>query len=369
MRVLILSCNTGEGHNSCAAAVKTEFESRGDSCIIMDALTFISNGTSKFISKWHVRLYRYFPEVFNKGYSFAEEHPVTFDEKSAAQHILKIGCRKLRRFITANGFDAVICTHLFPALMITEIQKRSPLSVKTAFVVTDYTASPTAEDVRTDIFVTPYRNVSDDFAALGIPAETLLPSGIPVRPMFFFHTDKTKAKENAGIDPQKKHLLIMSGSMGCGPIKKILKDISENLPADCEVTVICGTNKRLFRRLADEYVAFGNISIRGYTKNISLLMDSADLYLTKPGGISTTEAAVKGLPMVLVNAVGGCEAPNLKFFTECGAAATAETPEGLAALCIELLSDGERLEKMSEAAKALGIGNSAAVLYEKIHER
>ena len=65
MRVLILSCNTGEGHNSCAAAVKAEFESRGDSCIIMDALTFISNGTSKFISKWHVRLYRYFPEVFN----------------------------------------------------------------------------------------------------------------------------------------------------------------------------------------------------------------------------------------------------------------------------------------------------------------
>lgn len=368
MRVLILSCNTGEGHNSCAAAIQTEFEGRGDRCLTVDALNFISKGTSKFISKWHVRLYRYFPEVFNKGYSFAEEHPATLDEKSAAQRLLRIGGRKLRRFITALGFDAVICTHLFPALMMTEIQKRQPLAVKTAFIVTDYTASPTAEDVRTDIFVTPYQNVNDDFAALGIPKESLMPSGIPVRPMFFRRTDKASAKENAGINPQKKHLLIMSGSMGCGPIKKILSDIAENLPDNCEVTVVCGNNKRLFRRLSDEYAAFGNVNIRGYSKNISLLMDSADLYLTKPGGISTTEAAVKGLPMVLVNAVGGCEAPNLAFFTERGAAATAESPEGLAALCVELLSDGERLAKMSEAAKALGIGNSAAALYERIHE-
>ena len=96
MRVLILSCNTGEGHNSCAAAIQAEFESRGDQCLTMDALNFISEGTSKFVSKWHVRLYRYFPEVFNKGYSFAEEHPSTLDEKSAAKRVLKLGCRKLR---------------------------------------------------------------------------------------------------------------------------------------------------------------------------------------------------------------------------------------------------------------------------------
>lgn len=368
MRILILSCNTGEGHNSCASAIEAEFEHRGDSCLTMDALDFISHSTSKFISKWHVRLYRYFPEVFRRGYSFAEEHPSALDEKSAAQHIIKIGCRKLRRFISALGFDAVICTHLFPALMITEIQRRNPLAVKTAFITTDYTASPTAQDVRTDIFVTPYPSINEEFIKLGIPAETLLPSGIPVRPMFFSRTEKAAAKESLGISPQKKHLLIMSGSMGCGPIKKILRNISEKLLEDCEVTVVCGTNKRLFRRLFDEYADFGNINILGYCKNISMLMDSADLYLTKPGGISTTEAAVKGLPMVLVNAVGGCEEPNLKFFTEHGAAATAQTPAELSELCLELLSDEEKLCAMGFSAKSLGIGNSAAALFKKIHE-
>ena len=74
------------------------------------------------------------------------------------------------------------------------------------------------------------------------------------------------------------------------------------------------------------------------------MMDSADLFLTKPGGISTTEAMVKGLPMVLVNVVGGCETPNLEFFVSHGGAATADTPEAIAALCKRLLEhDEERL--------------------------
>ena len=368
MRVLILSCNTGEGHNSCAAAIQAEFESRGDQCLTMDALNFISEGTSKFVSKWHVRLYRYFPEVFNKGYSFAEEHPSTLDEKSAAKRVLKLGCRKLRRFITTLGFDAVICTHLFPALMMTEIQSHKPLAVKTAFIVTDYTASPTAEDVRTDIFVTPYQNVNDDFAALGIPAESLMPSGIPVRPMFFRHIDKAAAKENAGVNPQRKHLLIMSGSMGCGPIKKILRDISENLPDDCEVTVVCGNNKRLFRRLSDEYAAFGNINIRGYSKNISLLMDSADLYLTKPGGISVTEAASMRLPMVFIDAVAGCEEYNKDFFLRTGGAVTGQTPKEIARTSLRLLSDKDALEKMGDALDAAVPHNAAANILSEMSE-
>ena len=87
-----------------------------------------------------------------------------------------------------------------------------------------------------------------------------------------------------------------------------------------------------------------NIHIRGFISNVSVLMDSADLFLTKPGGISTTEAMVKGLPMVLVNVVGGCETPNLNFFVSHGGAATAGTQEDIAALCKELLeNDEERL--------------------------
>ena len=75
---------------------------------------------------------------------------------------------------------------------------------------------------------------------------------------------------------------------------------------------------------------------------MSRLMDSADLYLTKPGGISVTEASVKTLPMVFIDAVAGCEEYNLRFYLSVGGAATEKEIPELAALCAELLTNDEK---------------------------
>ncbi|MFQ6976903.1 MAG: hypothetical protein ACLRSD_07905 [Oscillibacter sp.] len=61
MKVLILSCNTGEGHNSCAAALEEECRNQNIPCDTEDALRFISPEVSRFISNWHVRIYRHAP--------------------------------------------------------------------------------------------------------------------------------------------------------------------------------------------------------------------------------------------------------------------------------------------------------------------
>ena len=153
MKVLILSCNTGGGHNSCASAIGTELLRRGHTYETDDALLYVSKGTSRFVSGWHVRFYRYFPKLYNKGYQYAEEHPASFDESSAACRILRRGCKRLRASILAGGYDAVVCVHLFPALMLTFIQRESPLPVKTMFIATDYTASPSCDRMRLDTCV------------------------------------------------------------------------------------------------------------------------------------------------------------------------------------------------------------------------
>lgn len=80
MKVLILSCNTGGGHNSCAKAIGAELLNRGHTYETDDALLYVSKGTSRFVSNWHVRFYRYFPKLYNKGYQYAEEHPASFDD-------------------------------------------------------------------------------------------------------------------------------------------------------------------------------------------------------------------------------------------------------------------------------------------------
>lgn len=69
MQTLILSCNTGAGHNSCAQAVQEAYHSRGEICNIIDSLQFISEKASTFISNWHTRIYRHAPRLLMLGIS------------------------------------------------------------------------------------------------------------------------------------------------------------------------------------------------------------------------------------------------------------------------------------------------------------
>ena len=121
MKVLILSCNTGEGHNSCAAALEEECRNQNIPCDTEDALRFISPEVSRFISNWHVRIYRHAPGLFRVGYRAAEDHPAQFHEGSALYRYLTQGAEKLCGFIAGSGYDTVICTHTFAALMVSEV--------------------------------------------------------------------------------------------------------------------------------------------------------------------------------------------------------------------------------------------------------
>lgn len=351
MRILILSCNTGAGHNSCARAIREAAERRGDRCDVADALRFISDGTSRFISNWHVRLYRYFPKINGGAYRYAQDHPGILRERNGASRLMGVSLRKLRRFIVDGGYDTVICVHLFPARMVTTIQRERPMDVRTCFLATDYTASPGCDQLDLDWYFIPDRRVEGEFLDMGIPREKLVPSGIPVRREFYSRTDRRTAKAAVGADPERRHLLIMSGSMGAGNMARIVEDMAGRMDGSCELTVVCGTNKRMKQQLEQRLERLGgkNVRILGFVEDIPLLMDSADLYLTKPGGISTSEAWVKGLPMVLVDAVAGCEEPNLRFFTGLGGAVTAEKAEELAGLCLSLLADPERTGAMERA--------------------
>ncbi len=359
MKVLILSCNTGGGHNACAQALAAQLETMGHESAAVDALGYVSDRVSRFISNWHVRFYRHFPKLYGKGYRFAEEHPAAFDEDSAACRILRSGCERMRQDIEKGGYGAVICTHLFPAMMLSFIQHAAPLQARTCFLATDYTASPSCGSVALDICVIPDASLADEFARTGIRAQKIAPCGIPVRAMFEGRTDAAQAKRVFDVEPSHRHLVIMSGSMGCGPIAEIVSRLAKAMPQTCELSVVCSSNKRLRRQLRMRFGHKKNIHVLGFVKNISRLLDSADVFLTKPGGISVTEAAVKGVPMVLINAVGGCETHNLEFFVSHGAACTADTPKELARQSLQLLQDETRCADMRRSMQALGYAGAA----------
>lgn len=365
-KVLLLSCSTGQGHNSCAQAVKEYLEEQHINCEVKDALSFISPQVSDFMAWGHCFMYRYLPGLFRWGYRYSEKHPAVFKENSGIYKMLTSGAEHMYQFIDQERFDAVICTHPFSAMILTRIAKDHSIQAETAFVATDYICYPGMEFCDLQHYFIPCKCLANGFEKKGIPGERIIAAGIPVCRKMYGRTDKADAKRLLGVGSKSRHLLVMCGSMGCGPIAKLVKHIAKGLVEDMEVSVICGTNRRLREKLEQKYKRNEKIHIIGYTNQMPLYMDSADLLLTKPGGISITEAAVKKLPMVFVNAVAGCEQHNMDFFVKMGAAVTAGSVKELAEQSIQILLCGTQRQGMEDALQNYQYPGGAETIFNSI---
>lgn len=319
MRVLILSCNTGQGHNSAAKAVKEEFESRGHICEIKNALSFISRIADEVISDGHVFVYRRFPKLFGVGYRFEERHSPKF---ICSQ--LRRGVGRLKEYLEQNPVDAIVCTHVFGAIMVNELKKTSNLNAHLSLISTDYTCCPGSLESGADTYFIPHPKLVQEFVSNGIDREKIVPFGIPVASQFFVSETKAKARIALGLSQTKRIVLVGGGSMGCGPIVRLSYLLSKKMPSDI-VIVLCGTNSKLQQKIDD--LSRSNIITVPYTKKMSLYLDAADVYLSKAGGLTTAESIIKQIPLVFINAVPGCETRNIDFMTSNGYAAAAFSPE------------------------------------------
>ena len=112
------------------------------------------------------------------------------------------------------------------------------------------------------------------------------------------------------------------------------------------------------------------VRILGFTKEMDVYMDAADLILTKAGGLATTESLMKRLPIVYVDAVPGCETRNLEFMVRNGYALTADTPKDLAILICTLLQDPDRLDAWRRTLAAAFPARAVELMYQhmqKVH--
>lgn len=371
MATLILTCNTGEGHNSCAKAIKEVYDAHGESCEIMDALLFVSEWFSGFAHRVHTSMYQNHPKVFRVGYGFTQKHNgLTTTKGSFPYWVLNKGVDRLYTYIQEHHITTIICVHPLLMMLLTAFEEKYGKICKTAYVSTDYTCCPGVKDSHPQICFVPDASLAEDFCCENIPREQIVVSGIPVRQQFYRKSEKRSAKAYSGIPEDMPHLLLMCGSMGCGPMEELLDLLDAlNFFVDVHVTLVCGSNEQLKCTLSEKYANSDNMHIQGYIEEISNLMDSADLFITKPGGLSSTEAAVKCVPMVFVDAVGGCENENMDYFCSRSCAVSGKTPGDIANHCLALLQDPERLEKMSDALRHLQIPNAAEIIYETMTTR
>lgn len=363
MATLILTCDTGEGHNSCAKAIKEVYDAEGVPCEIINPVRFVAEWFAKFVHWTHTATYQKHPKVFRVGYRFTQKNnDLTTKRGSFPYWVLSLGAKKLHEYIIQNNITDILCVHPLLMMMVSELQRKYGLDIPVAFVATDYTCCPGVQDSKPDICFIPDITLGEEFVCENIRFSQLAVSGIPVRQQFYKTTDKETAKRLFGIPADAPHLLMMCGSMGCGPMEEMLDALS--VESSFHTTIVCGNNERLQQRLAEKYANRKHVHILGFVQDISALMDSADLFITKPGGLSSTEAAVKCLPALYIDAVGGCEDYNLEFFVSRGCAEAADSTACAAALCINLMEDNQRREQMRQALKQLRFPNAAESIFD-----
>ncbi len=366
MNVLILSANTGQGHNSCAQAIRETFESHGDQCDIVDVLGLVSERLSRTVSRNHEKTYRKTPGLSNVGYGFLEHHPDLFAPEKLVYKVMRLGRKQIARCISNGGYDTVICTHVIAAIILTAAMQEEKVDVHSAFVATDYSCAPGINGTQLDHYFIPHESLVRDFFAADVPPEKIIPVGIPVQKAFRPTADKACLKKQFGVRSDRYHLLVMCGSMGCGPIPLMVRSICVSMSDNWEMTVVCGTNEKLKNELQQEHQGHTTVHIRGYEKQMPSLLASADLYLTKPGGLSTSEAAAAAVPMVLVDAVAGCEENNLHHFVNCGMAVTGNTPMEVADVCLELMEEPEMLSEMTKRMLKNASSNAAECIWHEM---
>lgn len=356
MKVLILSCNTGEGHNSSAMAIKHAMDAQGIECDKEDTLALVSEYVSRKASDIYV--YTTKQNLFGVMYKIGSLVSNTTDWiKSPVYLGNKLYAEKLYRKIVDGGYTAVVCTHLFPAEALTALRKKAQLTLPVVFVMTDYTCIPFLTEVDCDAYVIPHEHLIEEFAEKGIPREKIYPYGIPVNEALFTNRipkDEARSAMCAefgweATPEAARWLLIMGGSMGFGKVGDLLEQLQGRLDTDDRIICVCGRNEELVKQLNEEYADDARIKAIGYTDKVSTLMDASDVLFSKPGGITSTEAAIKHIPFIHTAPIPGVENHNFHFFHFHGMSYATTDVKIQAEMALRLCDEPERRQRMIEA--------------------
>lgn len=320
MKTLILSCDMGGGHNSAAKALAQYGLRNGIECDIADTLSFISTDFSRTMSDLYIFTTK--SNLIKVIYKTGEIVPRSGKVKSPVYMANKIYCKKLYDHICEGGYDSIICTHVFPAEALTSLRRAGLLHQRTVFVQTDYDALPLMKDLEVDAIVIPHPHLTEECVETGAAREKIHALGIPVSEECWKHTDKENAREqccsmfgNRDIKCCSRYwYLIMSGSMGFGKTGELIRAILGSEGDNVEIFPVCGTNVKLHDGILEDFTNYRNVHPIGFTDKVPLLMDACDVIFTKPGGLSSTEAAAKRLPIIHTAPIPGCETDNARFF-------------------------------------------------------
>jgi processive 1,2-diacylglycerol beta-glucosyltransferase len=358
-RVLFLSASVGTGHLSAAYAIQEALrhsypEVESD---VIDVYRYSTALFGKMATKGYLQLIKVLPHVYHFFYQMKEKDSTISRLKTRFARITAQNLNPLVRNFSPHVF---VCTHAFAAGVAALLKQEFGIPIVN--VITDYTIHPFWVQPEADLYLVGNIQLLKDLLNFGIQPDQVKITGIPVNPKFCFSEKKREIKTKLGLNPDLKTILVMGGGIGLGPIGWVLRSLRK-VNHHVQVIVIAGTNQKLKKRM-ERYAAKLNskngkrkmiqqVRVYGYTDDVPDLMRASDLLVTKPGGLTLSEALVTELPVLIVAPLPGPEVRNAQYFVKEKAAVLAKRLNQISGHVDSLLSCPQKIATLQEKARAL----------------
>jgi processive 1,2-diacylglycerol beta-glucosyltransferase len=340
------------GHHSASLAIENALKKISPSVetLNINAFSYTNPILEKIINRTYMGIIRNKPEVWEYLY---DNPKVLRSVQGLRNAIHRYNSKKLKTLLEDFRPSSVVCTQAFPCGMVADYKEELNLDLPLFGVLTDHAPHSYWIFRKVNYYITPSEVSKECFVKNGVSESSIKAFGIPIDPKFTQNHDKDEICRRIGLDPRMPIVLIMGGSQGIGPVENIVT-ILEGVKIYFQLVVVCGINKRLEKMLSKRIRRYRKkLVVLGHVQNIDELMETANLVITKPGGLTTAEALAKDLPMIVVHPIPGQEAKNTEFLLQEGVAVKAEDCKDIAAFVEELFLDATKLNEMRKRASGL----------------
>ena len=358
-RILVLSASVGAGHLRAAQAVELALRRSVPSATVknVDVLELTNAAFRRVYGKAYLDLVSRAPHVLGYFYDMLDRPSRSGRNRGDRLRLAleKLNLKSFIRFLLDKPWDLVINTHFLPAEIIASLRQQDKLQVPQVTVTTDFETHRLWVNEPCERYFTATEEGALYLRSWGVPATTeIIPTGIPIDPVFSEPKDRGTCLENHGLTGDRPVVLQLAGGFGVGPIEKLYRALLA-VEVPLELVVVTGRNEKVRHQLKEvEVPAVHRVKILGFTHQIDELMAVADLVVSKPGGLTTSETLARGAAMVIVNPIPGQESRNSDFLLENGAAIKGNNIATLAHKVTRLLRDPARLDQLKANARRLG---------------
>lgn len=352
-RILFLYLTKHSGHYAAAVAVEEALR-RVDGRVetmMLDSFSHANPILSKVTLRAYLAVLKTAPEIWEYMY----DNPEFKERTKKIRALLNRGnSKKLQKLLAQFSPQAIVCTQGFACGVVASWKRRTGSKLALVGVLTDFVAHRYWADDQVDCYIAPNEATKETLVSQGVLPERVRVHGIPISERFRRPVDKAAVIKSLGLKSDIPKILVMGGSLGLGPMKSVIRKL-DKLPQPFDILVVTGKNQELKERLTRKGARLRHRTlILGFVSNIQDLMEISEVAITKPGGITTAEALVKRLPMIIINPIPGQEAKNSEFLLSQKVAVEATGAKEVMLYVDEFLRNPERLRQMREAAAPLG---------------